>query len=148
MENLTEILEQELEEAFEVKNMKSLHRYVVLLAENVVKKSIFEQHVQDSKSDTVLLAETMKKGFDTLEKRFEAVDKRFEDLVNYMDKRFEAVDKRFEDMNSRFEDVNKRFEDVNNRFEDVNKRFSMMFSFMSIGFSIIILITVLFKFIQ
>ena len=65
---------------------------------------------------------------------FEFVDKRFEDMYNYMNKRFEAVDKRFEDMNQ--------------RFEDMNKRFSMMFTFMNIGFGIIILLTILFKFIQ
>jgi len=37
MNNLTEILEHELEEAVEVKNRQSLHRYVVLLAENIVR---------------------------------------------------------------------------------------------------------------
>ena len=66
--------------------------------------------------------------------RFEAVDKRFEDMYNFMNTRFEAVDK--------------RFEAVDKRFEDMNKRFSMMFTFMNIGFGIIILLTVLFKFIQ
>ncbi len=62
------------------------------------------------------------------------IEKRFEDLHSYMDKRFEAVDK--------------RFEAVDKRFEDMNKRFSMMFTFMNIGFSILILITIIFKFIS
>ena len=39
MNNLAEILEQELEEAVEVKNKKSLHRYIILLADNIVQKS-------------------------------------------------------------------------------------------------------------
>jgi len=58
---------------------------------------------------------------------FEAVDKRFEDMYRYMDKRFDAVDKRFEDM---------------------NKKFNMIFTFMSIGFTLLIVITVLFRFFQ
>jgi len=54
------------------------------------------------------------------------IEQRFQDLIVHMDKRFEAVDK---------------------RFEDVNKRFSMMFVFMNIGFSILIVITTIFKFV-
>ncbi len=33
MEAIVEVLEQELEEAFEVKNKKSLHRYILLLTD-------------------------------------------------------------------------------------------------------------------
>jgi hypothetical protein len=95
--------------------------------------------------------EIMKQGFDLMDKRFEdmylymdkrfeAVDKRFEDIFRYMDKRFEAVDKRFEA-------VDKRFEDVNSRFDDMSKKFTMMFIFMNLGLSILIAITVVFKFI-
>ena len=126
MTNLAEILEQELEEAVEGKNRKSLHRYAVILAENIVQRSAYEQQIKDIRSDIKVLTETMKQGFEAIEKRFEAVDKRFE-----------AVDKRFEDM----------YNYMNKRFEDMNKRFSMMFTFMNIGFGIIILITILFKFI-
>ena len=74
----------------------------------------------------------------------EMMDKRFE-MIN---KRFETMDKRFEDMNQRFEDMNKRFEDMNQRFEDMNKRLALMFTFMNIGFGILVLITVLFKFLS
>ena len=166
MENLAEILEQELEGAVDIKDKQSLHRYIVILAENIIQKSAFDQNVQEIRNDIKLLTEAMKKGFESVDKRFEAVDKRFEDMFNFMNTRFEAVDKRFEDMynfmntrfeavdkrfeavDKRFEDMNKRFEDMNKRFEDMNKRFSMMFTFMNIGFGIIILLTVLFKFIQ
>lgn len=113
MNNLAEILEHELEQAVEVKNRQSLHRYVVLLAENIVRKSDYEKSVIENRSEIRLLAETMKEGF-------KAVDKRFEDMYKYMDK----------------------------RFEDMNKRFNMMFTFMNVGFGIIILLTILFKFMQ
>jgi len=116
MNNLAEILEQDLEEAVEVKSKKYLHRYVVLLTDNIIQKSTYQQNTDDLKSDIKILAETMKVGF-------------------------KAVDKRFEDMNKRFEDMNKRF-------EDMNKRFNMMFTFMNIGFGIIILLTILFKFMK
>jgi flagellar capping protein FliD len=155
MTNLAEILEQELEEAVEVKNRKSLHRYAVILAENIVQRSVYEQSILEIKNDIKILTETMKQGFESIDKRFELIDKRFESIdkrFESIDKRFESIDKRFESIDKRFEDMynymNKRFEDVNNRFEDMNKRFSMMFTFMNIGFGIIILITVLFKFIQ
>ncbi len=77
---------------------KSLHRYIVLRTENVVKKDVCQQSLLEVKTEIKLLAETMKQGF-------------------------EAVDKRFEDM---------------------NKKFTMMFTFMNIGFSLLILITILF----
>ncbi|NIA30965.1 MAG: hypothetical protein GWP06_13760 [Actinobacteria bacterium] len=113
MDQLAEMLEEELESAFELKDKKSLHRYVVLLAQNLVQKDAYDQNITELRSDIKILAETMKQGF-------ESVNKRFEDMYKYMDK----------------------------RFEDMNKRFNMMFTFMNIGFGIIILITILFKFLQ
>jgi len=169
MSAIAEILEQELEEAVEVKNKKSLHRYIVLLTENIVRKENYEKDHNEIKSDIKTLAEIVKQGFERMDKRFEAVDKRFErmdkrfeDIYRYMEKQFEAVDKRFEDiyryMEKQFEAVDKRFEDiyrymdkrfeaVDKRFEDMNKKQSMMLTFMNLGFGIIILLTILFKFI-
>ena len=121
MEHLAELLEHELEQAVEVKNKKSLHRYIVLLNDNIVKKHNYDQNLLEVKSEIKFLAETMKQGFISNDKRFEAMDKRFED-------------------------VNKRFEDMNKRFEDMSKKFTMMFTFMNLGFGIIILMIMLFKF--
>jgi hypothetical protein len=112
MEAIVEVLEQELEGAFEVKDKKSLHRYIVLLTENIVRKGSYEKEQLEIRSDIKTLAEIVKQGF-------EHADKRFEDMQRNMDK----------------------------RFEDMNKKFSMMFTFMNIGFTIIVLLTVLFKFI-
>ena len=137
MSAIAEILEQELEEAVEVKNKKSLHRYIVLLTENIVRKENYEKDQNEIRSDIRTLVEIVKQGFERMDKRFEAVDKRFEDIYKYMDKRFEAVDKRFEDI----------YRYMDKRFEDMNKKQSMMLTFMNIGFGIIILLTILFKFI-
>ena len=101
MSAIAEILEQELEEAVEVKNKKSLHRYIVLLAENIVRKESYEKDQNEIRSDIKTLAEIVKQGFERMDKRFEAVDRRFEAV----DKRFEAVDKRFEAVEKRFEDI-------------------------------------------
>lgn len=94
MQAIIEVLEQELEEAFEVKNKKSLHRYIVLLTENIVKKESYEKEQLEIRNDIKTLTELMKQGF-------ESMDKRFESLQHQMDKRFESVDKRFEDLNKR-----------------------------------------------
>jgi len=124
---MVEVLEEELEGAFEVKDKKSLHRYILLLTENIVKKENYEKQQIEIKNDIRTLAELVKQGFEHMDKRFEA-------LQIQMDKRFEAVDK--------------RFEAVDKRFGDMNKRFSMMFTFINIGLGILIAITVLFKFIS
>mgnify|MGYP006291988413 FL=1 len=131
MDSLADLLEQELEQAFDVKDKKSFHRYIVLLTENVVKKDVYQQSLLEVKTEIKLLAETMKQGFT-------AVDRRFEDMYKYMDKRFEDM----------YKHMDKRFESMDKRFEDMNKKFTMMFTFMNIGFSLLILITILFKFLQ
>ncbi|HEB11966.1 MAG TPA: hypothetical protein ENI06_12230 [Spirochaetales bacterium] len=152
MEAIVEILEQELEEAVEVKNKKSLHRYIVLLTENIVRRESYEKEQNEIRSDIKTLVEIIKQGFERVDKRFEDMqkymDKRFEDMYKYMDKRFEGIDKRFEDMQKY---MDKRFEDMHKytdkRFEDMDKRFSMMFKFISLGFTVLAIIMVVFEFI-
>jgi len=102
MSNLARILEEELQEAFEVKNKKALSRYVTILTDNVVEKGNVEMGFMQVKDDIKTLAEVMREGFrqvdkrlEEVDKRFEQVDKRFEQMMHYMDKRFEQVDKRF-----------------------------------------------------
>ena len=58
-------------QAVEIKNRQSLHRHVVLLAENIVRITDYEKSVIESKSEIRQLAETMKEGFKTVDKRFE-----------------------------------------------------------------------------
>ena len=136
MEEIAELLEHELESAVEVKDPGSLKRFVRLLTEGAVGKPEYTREVTLLHNDIAALTEAMKRGFDEMKLRFEQVDKRFDDLIHQMDKRFEQVDKRFEQ-------VDKRFEDVNKRFDDVNKRFVMMFSFMTVGFTILALLITL-----
>ncbi len=137
MTDISQVLEEELAEAFEVKDEKALKRYVILLLENVMGREKAEKQFVELRSDIKVLAETMQEGFrqmekrfEQIDKRFEQVDKRFEDMYHYMDKRFEQVDKRFEQVDKRFEDMyhymDKRFEQVDKRFEDLNKRIGFM----------------------
>ncbi len=128
MEAIVEVLEQELEEAFEVKNKKSLHRYILLLTENIVRKESYEKEQIEIKSAIRTLAEVVKQGFERMDKRFEA-------MQIQMDKRFEQVDKRFEQVDKRFEQVDKRFEQIESRLTELSRR---MFQFMiwSFGFSV------------
>ena len=101
MTDISQVLQEELAEAFEVKDEKALKRYVMLLMENVMGRERAERQFVELRSDIKVLAETMQEGFRQMEKRFEQVDRRFEDMYHYMDKRFEQVDKRFEDLNKR-----------------------------------------------
>ncbi len=137
MQPIIEVLEQELEEAFEVKNKKSLHRYIVLLTENIVKKESYEKEQLEIRHDIKTLAELMKQGFESMDRRFEA-------LQQQMDKRFEAVDKRFEilqhGMDKRFEALQHQ---MDKRFEDINRRIGFMSWFVP---SIITIVVVILKF--
>jgi hypothetical protein len=130
MQMIAEIVENELKNAFEVKNEESLHRGISFLIDSIPHKEQNDgQHEQfreallkmDAKTDRILLE--MHEGFKRMDERFEANDKRFDD-----------ANKRFDDVNKRFDDVNKRFDDVNKRFDDNNRKFTMMFSFITIGF--------------
>ncbi len=116
--------------------------------ESLIEMGHFQEEKLATKEDIKMMLEMMNSRFEAVDKRFEAIDKRFEAI----DKRFEAIDKRFEATDKRFEDMykymDKRFEAIDKRFEDMNKKFSMMFTFMNIGFGIIILLTILFKFLQ
>ena len=167
MEELSELLEHELENAVEVKDKNSLHRYVRLLVDNTVGRKRYESGIEELKSDVRLIAERIDQGFKRMDERFEAVDKRFEavdrrfesmdkrfeSMQTQMDKRFESMqvqmDRRFESMDKRFESMqiqmDKRFEDVNTRFDEMNGKFRMMFTFMTVGFTIVTTVTVLIR---
>ena len=144
MQAIMEVLEQELEEAFEVKNKKSLHRYIVLLTENIVKKESYGKQQLEIRNDIKTLTELMKQGFESMDKRFEMLqhqmNKRFESLQHQMDKRFESMDKRFESMQHQ---MDKRFNAVDKRFDDMNKRINFMNWFVP---SIITLVVIILKF--
>lgn len=153
MENLAELLEEELAEAFEVKNRKSLHRYVLLLTRQYVEREAHECSYSALREDIRDLISSMERGFKRVDERFEEMqkqsDSRFDQMTQHiealnveMDKRFEAqqmqMDKRFEaqqmQMDKRFEaqqmQMDKRFEaqqtQMDSRFDLVDKRFEEM----------------------
>jgi len=80
MNNFAEILEEELGEAVEVKNRKSLHRYITLLVENISQKEATEKQFLELKNEIKIIAELMNQGFENVNKRFEDMNKRFEDM--------------------------------------------------------------------
>ena len=138
VEEVSELLEEELKSAVEVKNEKALHRYIMLLSTNMVGK---REHSEDSGSIHSKLGELtseMRIGFERMDARFEKMDQRFEALQKQMDERFAAVDKRFED-------TNKRFDDMNSRFDDNSRKFTMMFTFITLGFLMLGTMTTLFS---
>ena len=154
MEAITEVLENELRNAFEVKNEQSLHRYVRLLSENIVSKTRHSEEFESLKNENREILIEIREGFKRMDERFEAVDKRFEVIQRSMDERFEAVDKRFEvmqrSMDERFKamqhNMDKRFEAVDKRFDDVNRRFDMQFRFTTIGFTLLAVLMTVYQF--
>ncbi len=151
MDNLADMLEHELEDAFEVKNRGSLHRYITLLTQNMILKDQNNSEHAAFRETIIRIDSRIEEGFkrmddrfeqverrfEQVDKRFEQVDKRFEAMQQAMDKRFGQVDKRFETMQ---QSMDKRFEQVDKRFEfmqhSMDRRFDMMFRFMSLGFII------------
>ena len=108
METLTQLFEEELTQAVEVKDPKSLHRYAQLLSEHLVQRQELDQvtRIAGSRFDKTL-AEIQAMRAES-EKRHAEFEKNFA----VMNVRFEASDKRWDDMmgtnNQRFEDLNKR----------------------------------------
>ena len=147
MEEIAELLKHEMSSAFEVRDEESLDRCVNLIAQNAVGRREYERENSGIRGEIKILAEKidrntelMRRGFEAMDKRFESMDQRFEALQHNMDKRFESVqhtmDKRFESMDQRFDTVQ----------HNMDKRFRNMFTFMTLGFSLLSIIAVLFKF--
>jgi len=153
MNNLAEILEEELEEAVEVKNKKSLHRYITLLTQNLAERQAVDKQLVEITNKIEILTRTMKVGFENMEKRFtdliHYIDKRFEDMQKYMNKRFEDMqkymDRRFEDMHKY---MDKRFVDMNKRFEDMNKKINLLIWIISLWMGLFSGISLVLKFIK
>ena len=91
MDSLAEILESDLSRAFEVKDQTSLHRYITLLTQNLVKREDNDREHSEFRETIIRIDTRIEEGFKRMDERFVAVDKRFE-----------AVDKRFDDINKRF----------------------------------------------
>jgi len=101
------------------------------LAEHIEQLSI----LTEKKAKEISLTERIIRVEEELKYLREDMNRRFEELIKYTDKRFEDMQKT----------MDKRFEELR---EDMNKRFEMMFKFMSIGFTVVSLLIIVFKFIR
>ena len=125
MADLAQILEEELEEAVEVRNKKSLHRYITILTRNLVKKE--DNRMEHSEFQQELIK----------------IDGRFSQMITEVREGFKRMDERFAAADKRFETVDKRFETLERHFD---KRFAMMFSFITIGFVVMATMMSVFQF--
>jgi len=142
MKDLAEMLEEELSEAVEVKNTKSLHRYIALLTGTHVEKSIHDQRYNELTGSIKETLISIHEGFRRMDEHFAAQDRRFEALQKQIDIRFDATQKQ---MDERFTATNQRFEDMNKRFDDMNRRFDKQHKLISLGFTAITLIIAAFN---
>jgi exonuclease VII large subunit len=136
MKELAEILEDELAEAVEVKNRKSLHRYVMLLTGQHVDQESYDQAIGGLRSSIDKTVEAMTEGFKRMDERFtqmqKQMDERFTQMQKQMDERFTQMQKQ---MDERFEAHERRFEDMNKRFDHMNERFNSMQRLIGMGFA-------------
>ena len=88
MESLADILEQELEEAVEVKNKRSLHRYITLLTENLVRQDRNEREHSEFREAIIRIDTRIEEGFKRMDQRFESMqssmDMRFDMMFKFM----------------------------------------------------------------
>ena len=127
VESLSEILEGELEQAVEVKDKKSLHRYVTLLTENLALRHRNEREHSEFREAFLRLENRMDRIITEMKEGFRRVDERIETLERRMEERFTSVDK---------------------RFADVDKRFTMMFRFITVGFVVLATMMSVFQFLD
>lgn len=131
MADLAQILEEELEEAVEIKNRKSLHRYITLLTANLVKKEDNRMEHTEFQQELIKIDGRFNKMITEIREGFIRMDHRFEAMQQQMDQRFESGDKKFEavqqQMDRRFDASDKRFEAIESRLD---KLIQQMFRFM------------------
>ena len=84
MESLADILESDLTEAVEVKNPRSLHRYITLLTENLVQRRSNDQEHSEFREAIIRIDTRIEEGFRRMDDRFVAVDRRFSMMFSFM----------------------------------------------------------------
>jgi len=85
MKDLAEMLEEQLSEAaVEVKDPKSLHRYIYLLTSNYVEQNIHDRQYSELSGSIKEMLASMQEGFRRVDERLEAQQKQ-------IDVRFEAI---------------------------------------------------------
>ena len=98
MNAFAELLESELNEVFVKQNKDALKRVSYIVGEKINKVEEMEKRQTDQKTELMMIAENMKKGFELMEERFKVMDERFK----VMDERFKTMDERFKAMDKRF----------------------------------------------
>ncbi|MDZ7794541.1 MAG: hypothetical protein U5P10_12870 [Spirochaetia bacterium] len=128
MKDLAEMLEEELSEAVEVKDPKSLHRYISLLTGNYVEQNIHERQYNELTGSIKEILTSMKEGFRRVDERFAAQDNRFEAQQKQMDERFTALQKQ-----------------IDERFSAQERQFDRQHKLISLGFTAMVLVIAAFN---
>ena len=151
MESLCQILEEELSDAVEVKNPKSLHRYIMILTENMMERKEYQAEKSAIKDRLAESNNFMRERFTAIDRKFEQIqvqmNQRFESLRQLMDIRFAATDEKFmtmqKQMDQRFQGLQ---EQMDIRFTAVDRKFNMMFTFLTIGFTALAILLTVFNY--
>ena len=110
-------IEDEWEQAFQVRDERALKRAGSLICERFVDRATYTHDVSEIRGDIRVLAEMMKLGFEQIDKRIDQIDKRIEQ----MDRRIDQVDRRIDQIDRRFEVL---IDQMDRRFADVQRGMS------------------------
>ncbi len=140
MEELSELLEEQLSKAVEVKDPQYLRKYVQTISQSLVEKKMFENSQNRVEVAIKELATEMRNGFSLMEQRFTEMDRRFDSVQKQMDERFESLQKQMDErfkslqkqMDERFKSLQKqmdeRFTASDRRFESLQKQMDERFA--------------------
>ena len=136
MADFARILEEELEEAVEIKNRKSLHRYIILLTENIAGKEENRMEHTEFQQELIKIDGRFNQMITEVREGFNRMDHRFEAMQQQMDRRSKSADQKFEAVQHQ----------MDRRFDIVDKRFNRQTAMMSIGFLVITTLITIYRF--
>lgn len=136
MADFARILEEELEEAVEIKNRKSLHRYIILLTENIARKEENRMEHNEFQQELIKIDGRFNQLITEVREGFNRMDHRFEAMQQQMDRRFKSADQKFDAVQHQ----------MDRRFDIVDKRFNRQTAMMSIGFLVITTLITIYRF--
>ena len=140
MVNFAHILEEELKEAVEVTNKKSLHRYIVLLTENIAGKEENRMEHTEFQQELIKIEGRFNQMISEVREGFKHMDQRFITMQTSMDQRFGTMQT---SMDHRFETIQQQ---MNRRFDASEKQFNRQTAMMSIGFLVITTLITIYRF--
>ena len=160
MESLTQILEEELENSFEVKDRKALHRSVILLVENLVGRERHQTEFHTLQKDIGQAKDELKTDMANLkgdmadlrnEMKGDIADLRNEikgDMADFKDEMKSEIAELTSDVKVLEKTMSQGFTDVDKRLSEAHQSQNRVTSLLSIVFIVFGVLITVFEFIR